>query len=157
MHLHCYLSKLDWSKLMISNRNFTLKCVLNYSISIAASYNSELWQNLQLEQCCNPGLMSCLVSWPESTWSLMIHTARIVLALLTLGRWWYQMPWKRWSRSNISIYFSQLYSLFYEHGLRISTAGCWMWNTYQDINNHSLLESIALTRHKCSINWSVKV
>ena len=29
--------------------------------------------------------MSCLVSWPESTWSIVIHTARFVLALLTLG------------------------------------------------------------------------
>ena len=43
--------------------------------------------------------ISCLLSWPEGTWSIMNHTARTVLALLnTLGIWWYYMSRKHWSR-----------------------------------------------------------
>ena len=53
--------------------------------------------------------------------------------------------------SNKSIYFSQFYSLRYKQGLRISTAGCGMRNTEQDVSNNSVLESIALTRGGSSL------
>ena len=58
-------------------------------------------------------IWTTVVSWLESIWSIMFHTARIVLALLTLGTWWYYMPRKRSSRNNMNIYFSQFYSLRY--------------------------------------------
>ena len=54
--------------------------------------------------------MSWLVSWPESTWSIFDSHRKIVLALFALGTRWYYMPRKRWSRSNVYLFFKVLQS-----------------------------------------------
>ena len=47
--------------------------------------------------------------------------------------------------------FEAIYSLRYEQGSRISTAGCAMRKTDQDISNYSVLKSITLTRGYASL------
>ena len=93
--------------------------------------------------------ISCLVTWPESSWPIMIPTERISLALLTLGTWWQENV----DLEAMSIHFSQFYNLCCKQGLRVATAGCGMWSTDQNISNYSVLEGIPLTRSCSSLDY----
>ena len=54
-------------------------------------------------QCLSRSWMSCLPSWRESICLIMIHTAKILLALMTLRTWWYNPSRKKWFLSYMSI------------------------------------------------------
>ena len=60
---------------------------------------------------------------------------------------------KRWFWSNMSIGFSQFYSLRYKQGLKISAASCVMRKTDKDISSYSVLKSIALARGYSWFSW----
>ena len=86
--------KFRWSKLMQQIVNFEQENYtsvwfepFNFNISLRAKTEPLFRAMLPLKSW-----MSCLLSWPEGILSIMIHTARTVLALLnTLGIWWYCM------------------------------------------------------------------
>ena len=59
------------------------------------------------------------------------------------------------SKQNAYLFFTVLQSTS-QQGLRISTAGCGMLNTDQDISNYSVPESIALTRSCSSLVYKVR-
>ena len=97
--------------------------------------------------------MSCLLSWPESIWLIMIHTARIVLALLIFGTWWYFMS------ENVG--FEAIWILlFYSSTVYITNKD---WDYEQAAaeckrltgtsGSYSVLKGIALTRGCSSFSW----